>query len=58
MPKADEIAGSAQKANRGDKFIEIKVSKAEEGEILADSKLSAEITNWLKEKAFPKRSEE
>ena len=56
--KADEIAGSAQKANRGDKFIEIKVSKADEGEILADSKLSADITNWLKEKAFPNRSEE
>jgi alpha-beta hydrolase superfamily lysophospholipase len=56
--KADELASNAHKANHGDKFIEIMTSKVEDGEILADSKLSAEITNWLKEKAFPKRSQE
>jgi len=53
---AARLQNAGHKANDGYEYIELAVMKSEEGELLSDSRLRAQIATWLRDKVVTKRN--
>lgn len=53
---AQRMADDGQRANGGLEFIRISVFRGPSAELLSDTREAAEVSKWLKERAFPSKS--
>jgi pimeloyl-ACP methyl ester carboxylesterase len=53
---AQRMADDGQRANGGLEFIRISVFRGASAELLSDTREAAEVSKWLKDRAFPSKS--